>query len=154
MNKRFVNLVSCIVVSDEKLLLVRNKWLDRSEEGWTLPCGHLNVNERLTSAAERELFEETGLLCNDEPQFQFTLQVFKQNETILNFVFLIPSYRGALTALNDPDGIVSGVEFMPFAQAISMIIYEDVRTSLRQWKSNINKPLIYCDLRQVKDASQ
>lgn len=154
MSKRFVNLVSCIVVSDENILLVHNKWLDRSEEGWTLPCGHLNVNERLASAAERELFEETGLLCNDEPQLQFTLQVFKQNETILNFVFLIPKYRGTLTTLNDPDGIVSDVKFMPYEQATSMIIYEDVQTSLRQWKSNINKPLIYCDLRQVKHARQ
>ncbi len=154
MSNEIANVVSCIVMSNDNLLLVRNRWPERKVEGWTLPCGHLNINERLEAAAARELFEETGLQSDDEPRFEFALQVLKHSATIINFVFGIPSYRGTLDTANDPDGIVTAVRFMPFEEAVSHIVYEDVQYALREWKCDKSISLIHYDLRQESDAGQ
>ena len=52
-----------VVLLEKKILLVKNKKGDSSEDGlpwWGYPKGHLEEGEKPVDAAVREVFEETG----------------------------------------------------------------------------------------------
>lgn len=53
----------CVVVHQEKLILVRQK-----NRGWELPGGHLDDGEELEKGTIREVLEETGAAI-ENPQF-------------------------------------------------------------------------------------
>ena len=58
-NRPFVG-VGCIVVRDNKLLLVRNR-----QGLWSTPGGHLDFGESPEVCAARETFEETGVTVSN-----------------------------------------------------------------------------------------
>jgi len=51
--------VGILLVRDKNLLLVKRKF-DPDAGYWSIPGGHLDLGEKVQSAAEREGFEETG----------------------------------------------------------------------------------------------
>ena len=51
--------VGILLVRDKTLLLVKRKY-DPDAGFWSIPGGHLDLGEKVESAAEREGFEETG----------------------------------------------------------------------------------------------
>jgi len=51
--------VGILLVRDKNLLLVKRKF-DPDARYWSIPGGHLDLGEKVRSAAEREGFEETG----------------------------------------------------------------------------------------------
>jgi len=51
--------VGILLVRDKNLLLVKRKF-DPDAGYWSIPGGHLDLGEKVESAAEREGFEETG----------------------------------------------------------------------------------------------
>lgn len=51
--------VACIVQAEERLLVVEERVA--GEITWNQPAGHLEANESLLCAMQRELWEETGL---------------------------------------------------------------------------------------------
>ena len=57
--------VRVIVVDDqERILLVRHTYVP----GWYLPGGGVDPGEAMTTAARRELQEETAILCEEVPR--------------------------------------------------------------------------------------
>jgi ADP-ribose pyrophosphatase YjhB (NUDIX family) len=51
--------VGVMLVRDQNLLLVKRKY-DPDAGYWSIPGGHLELGEKVESAAEREALEETG----------------------------------------------------------------------------------------------
>ena len=51
--------VAAIVVEDNRLLLVKRAGSHNGQ--WCIPCGHVEWDEDIRTAAHRELLEETGL---------------------------------------------------------------------------------------------
>jgi ADP-ribose pyrophosphatase YjhB (NUDIX family) len=51
--------VAVVLVENNELLLVKR--VGSYEDTWCIPCGHLEYNEDVRSAAQREFKEETGL---------------------------------------------------------------------------------------------
>lgn len=51
--------VGILLIRDNTLLLVKRKF-DPDAGYWSIPGGHLDLGEKVRSAAEREAFEETG----------------------------------------------------------------------------------------------
>ncbi len=51
--------VGVLLVKDDQLLLVKRKY-DPDAGYWSIPGGHLDLGERVETAAEREAYEETG----------------------------------------------------------------------------------------------
>lgn len=49
--------VRAAAFKDQKILMVKEK----DSSAWTLPGGYVDVNESLSTAIEREVFEESGL---------------------------------------------------------------------------------------------
>lgn len=54
-----VVIVGCIIAKDNKLLMVQEASKD-CYGLWTFPAGHLDEPEKITDAAIREVYEETG----------------------------------------------------------------------------------------------
>ena len=48
--------VAVVLIEEERILLGK-----RRDGGWCIPCGYLEWGEEVTSAAQREFHEETGL---------------------------------------------------------------------------------------------
>ena len=63
--------VGAIVFNDHKVLLVQ-RGKPPAEDLWAIPGGSVEIGETLKSAAEREIFEETGIrICAGDPVYTF-----------------------------------------------------------------------------------
>ncbi len=63
--------VGAVVFKDGRVLLVR-RGQPPSEDLWAIPGGRVEIGETLQEAAEREIFEETGIQIRaGEPVFTF-----------------------------------------------------------------------------------
>jgi len=63
--------VGAIVFKDNKVLLVR-RGKPPAEDLWAIPGGAVEIGESLSAAAEREIFEETGITIRAlEPVYTF-----------------------------------------------------------------------------------
>ena len=61
-----MNKIIAVIVQKEKLILMVRR---RQKEGtlhWQFPSGGINDNESEFAAAEREVFEETGVVCKSK----------------------------------------------------------------------------------------
>lgn len=81
--------VACIIhaSSQDKYLLVE-EWIE-GEQRFNQPAGHLEANESLTQACEREVLEETGLSL--KPQGLVGIYQFSANENLafVRFTFFV-----------------------------------------------------------------
>lgn len=64
MNISFQIRVTCILVRQNKILIVKQKLSEK--RSWSLPGGRLEHGESLEDAAVRELYEETGITAKVE----------------------------------------------------------------------------------------
>jgi len=89
--------VNVIIAKDDKYLLLR-----RANTGWadgyyTLPAGHVDGNESLTSAAAREVKEEVGLSVRKE-NFELVHVMHRSDkeddQERLDFYFLVNQWEG------------------------------------------------------------
>lgn len=60
----------CIIENDDnKILLIRRSTHEKKNTGmWEFPGGKLDVGEDISQSTVREVFEETGLIVETEPQ--------------------------------------------------------------------------------------
>ena len=80
--------VGAVVFKDDRVLLVRRK-NPPAKDMWAIPGGKIKLGERLQAAAEREVFEETGLVIKAaEPVFSFDVIEQDENEN-LQFHYVI-----------------------------------------------------------------
>ena len=70
-NQYPVAAVGAVVFKDDRILLVKRK-NPPAKNLWAIPGGKIKPGERMQEAAEREIFEETGLSIKaNEPVFSF-----------------------------------------------------------------------------------
>ncbi|MDH5408694.1 MAG: NUDIX hydrolase [Gammaproteobacteria bacterium] len=81
--------VGAVVFHEEKILLIKR---DRppNQGQWAIPGGRLKTGETLQQAAEREIFEETGLQIKArDPIYSFDLiERNKQGQCTLHYVII------------------------------------------------------------------
>lgn len=98
--KTFYIGVNVLVVRDGKLLLGKRKNIS-GDGTWGLPGGHLEVEEGMRTAAERELMEETGLRAES---FDFS-NIVRDMDTSHRYIqigFVAQGVSGEVS-LNEPD---------------------------------------------------
>ena len=81
--------VGALVLKDQKVLLVKRSQ-PPSAGLWALPGGKVHLGETLQQAAEREIFEETGIaIIPGEPAFSFdTIQTDQQGNVRFHYVII------------------------------------------------------------------
>jgi ADP-ribose pyrophosphatase len=75
--------VGALVMHDHKILLVMRK-NPPAQGQWAIPGGRIKWGETLQEAAEREIFEETGIIIRaNEPVYTFDTIVRDHNNAIV-----------------------------------------------------------------------
>ena len=106
---------------DDELLMVR-QGAPGEKQVWSTPGGRVEPGELVTEALIRELAEETGLRVRDPGRLAFLVQVDNRRDgwfaTV--FTFDVEAWEGELQ-VDDPDGYVSEVAWVPLAAAIDRL---------------------------------
>ena len=95
-----------IVVIDDKILLVRHTY-GTAKDRILLPGGYVKENELPTKAAEREIFEETGIVC--EAKDLFSMQ-FKAEQWCAVFTMSYISGQAKSDGYENSEVLLLGVD--------------------------------------------
>ncbi|WP_394202088.1 NUDIX hydrolase [Shewanella waksmanii] len=117
--------VACVVHCQDKYLLVE-EYID-GELRYNQPAGHLEANESLISACQRELHEETGL--DIAPSYLLGIYQFSANKD-LAFV----RYTFAIDLENQPTT-------QPLDQAINRALWLSIE-QIEQIRDQLRSPLV------------
>ncbi|QGY28816.1 NUDIX domain-containing protein [Pantoea cypripedii] len=93
--------VACIVQAEGQLLVVEERILGRAT--WNQPAGHLEADETLLEAAQRELYEETGI--DAAPHYFLGVQqwIAPDNTPFVRFLFGLDLPQRVTTTPHDDD---------------------------------------------------
>ena len=125
-----------IVLSEEKILLVKNKKVDSfkdNEPWWGYPKGHLEEGEKPTEAAVREVFEETGFevkIVNSKPIAESRYEVERNGEKFQKTVWfyemeVIEAFK------KEPDDEIEEIALENFDNALDLLTHEEDRKILK-----------------------
>ncbi len=96
--------VGAVVFNQNRVLLVK-RGKPPSQNEWAIPGGSVKLGETLQQAAEREIYEETGIVIQaQEPIFIFDLvQKDKSDKICFHYIIidLIAAYKGGKLAPGD-----------------------------------------------------
>ncbi len=93
--------VACIVHAKNRFLVVEETVNGKAT--WNQPAGHLEANETLIQAVQRELWEETGLTLPVQHFLKLHQWIAPDNTPFLRFLFLIETSELLETQPNDSD---------------------------------------------------
>ncbi|MCT8265402.1 NUDIX hydrolase [Proteus terrae] len=93
--------VACIVHAKNKFLVVEETVNGKAT--WNQPAGHLEANETLIQAVQRELWEETGLTLPVQHFLKLHQWIAPDKTPFLRFLFLIETQEQFETQPQDSD---------------------------------------------------
>ena len=125
-----------IVLSEEKILLVKNKKGDSSKDSepwWGYPKGHLEEGEKPSEAAVREVFEETGFevkIVNTKPIAESRYEIERNGEKFQKTVWfyemeVIEAFK------NEPDDEKEEIALENFDNALGLLTHDEDRKILK-----------------------
>ncbi len=131
--------VACVVHAEGQFLLVEE--IINGKLTLNQPAGHLEANETLIAAVQRELFEETGI--DAPPQFFLGLHQWQAPDktSFLRFSFVIDLPKIVATFPQDSD--ISGCRWLSAEQIISSTQLRSplVAESIRLYQQSARYPL-------------
>ena len=125
-----------VVLLEKKILLVKNKKGDSSENGlpwWGYPKGHLEEGEKPVDAAVREVFEETGFEVKakkNKPIAESRYEIRRAGEKIQKTVWfyemeVIEPFK------NEPDEEIEEIALVDFESALDLLTHEEDKKILK-----------------------
>lgn len=82
------NVTVATIVHAEGKFLVVEEWVN-NKPTWNQPAGHLEANETLLQAAERELLEETGIQATPTQLIQIHQWIAPDSTQFIRFLFAV-----------------------------------------------------------------
>ena len=125
-----------IVLSEDKILLVKNKKGDsstNSEPWWGYPKGHLEEGEKPSEAAVREVFEETGFeveIVNNKPVAESRYKI-ERSRVILQKTVWFYEMEVVEPFKNEPDDEIDEIALVDFESALNLLTHEEDRKILK-----------------------
>ena len=125
-----------IVLSKNKILLVKNKKGDSSSDGkpwWGYPKGHLEEGEKPSEAAVREVFEETGFevkIVNTKPVAESRYEIERNGELLQKTVWFY-EMEVVEPFKNEPDDEIEEIALVGFDGALNLLTHEEDRKILK-----------------------
>ncbi|CAI0751370.1 NUDIX hydrolase [Serratia quinivorans] len=121
--------VACVVHAAGKFLIVEETI--NSKALWNQPAGHLEADETLVQAAERELWEETGIRATPQSFLKLHQWIAPDNTPFLRFCFVIELEQQLPTEPHDSDIDrclwLSAEEILQAANLRSPLVAESIR---------------------------
>ena len=132
-----------IVLSEDKILLVKNKKGDSSADSvswWGYPKGHLEEGEKPSEAAVREVYEETGFdvkIVNNKPVAESRYEIERSGEILQKTVWFY-EMEVVEPFKNEPDDEIDEIALVDFESALDLLTHDEDRKILKyvfnQWK--------------------
>lgn len=91
-----------ILISNNKILLIKHKGLGKVNEFWLPPGGEVEINETIIEALYREFYEETRLHIKNQ-RFGFVKEFIEKPLHAIELYFFINEYFGNETLGSDPE---------------------------------------------------
>jgi len=116
-----VDIAVGILRRGDELLMVR-QGAPGEEQVWSIPGGRVESGELVSEGLIRELAEETGLRVGNPGRLAFLVQVDHRRDGwfATAWTFDVDDWAGELR-VDDPDGYVSEVAWVPLAEAIERL---------------------------------
>ena len=140
---RVVLVNRCIIVNKNKFLLIKRASNDSYGPGlWEFPGGKLDEGQDLSSALEREVLEETGLLVLPTTRIAYTESSMATNGKYKGLTYVVIIGIGKLIGgklkLSEEH---EDYKWVNYNEAIEMPIKDEIRKSLIVLKNNLVKLL-------------
>lgn len=131
--------VACVVHAKGQFLVVEEKVNGKTT--WNQPAGHLEADETLLQAAERELWEETGIRATPQHFIRMHQWIAPDRTPFLRFLFAVELNDTCATEPHDSDidccQWVSADDILNATNLRSPLVAE----SIRSWQSGQRLPL-------------
>ncbi|PAW36902.1 NUDIX hydrolase [Pantoea vagans] len=131
--------VACLVQAEGELLVVEETINGRAT--WNQPAGHLEADETLLEAAERELYEETGIAASMHYFIGINQWIAPDSTPFVRFLFGVDLAKKAPTQPQDSD--IDCCWWLPPAQILTASNLRSplVAESVRLWQQGTRYPL-------------
>ncbi|MFX0135116.1 MAG: NUDIX hydrolase [Candidatus Hodarchaeota archaeon] len=134
--------VGILLVRDNHLLLVKRKF-DPDAGYWSIPGGHLDLGEKVETAAMREAFEETGFKVKVSKLAGIINKIMYDNEGKIEYHYVLINYFVEQIE-GDPNQPPKAADdaldarFVPFNQLKTYKLTESLIELLKQLKIGYN----------------
>ena len=134
--------VGVLLIRDNHLLLVKRKF-DPDTGYWSIPGGHLDLGEKVESAAVREAFEETGFKVKISKLAGIINKIMYDNSGKIEYHYVLINYFVEQIE-GDPKQPPKAADdaldarFVPFNQLKSYKLTESLIELLKQLKIGYN----------------
>lgn len=131
--------VACVVHAQGKFLVVEERVNGKAT--WNQPAGHLEADETLVQAAQRELYEETGIVACPQHFVRMHQWIAPDRTPFLRFLFAIELDTLCATEPHDSD-----IDRCLWVSAEEILTADNLRSplvaeSIRSWQTGQRYPL-------------
>ena len=130
--------VGVLLTRNNSLLLVKRKY-DPDAGYWSIPGGHLDLGEKVESAAEREAYEETGFIVKVSKLAGIIDKIMYDTNGKVEYHYVLINYfveqtEGDLNQPPIPDSDALDAKFVPFEELKAYKLTESLIELLKQLK--------------------